>query len=281
MIALATQMADGIQQQSLFYATDKDYKFTPILGNPILPHFNPSLRSDFHYPKTTRDTTRSRWVMVLAEGSKIGFYTSSILRNWTFVYDYIPTNSGIDLSLLKCPDLYRRDIDGDSSRHTWLSRRRKRISHSSDNEHSILDGVCLIAANIQLQWIDDGPDFYATISGSDPRLSGTASYVNRQAIGLMNNRDCTSDLPYHENWVGQQSVVRDIKLEKVGGGVRLVNLPMSAYANVFDTSYAINAKTVTTHSATSIPPFNGRWSNMIAPLCPREPATMAGRFVAR
>src|SRR4051812_48265135 len=47
VIALATQMADGVQQQSLFYATDNGYKFNPFLGNPVLPHFNPSSKSDF------------------------------------------------------------------------------------------------------------------------------------------------------------------------------------------------------------------------------------------
>jgi len=268
VIALATQMADGIQQQSLFYSTNNGYTFTPFLGNPVLPHFNPSSKSDFRDPKVMWDTAHSQWVMALAEGSKIGFYTSSNLKNWAYRSGFSPAYSGVDLGLLECPDLYQLDVDGDSSRRTWIlaaGANGYRFGRTTGTAYWIgsWDGVGFTTANIQPQWMDSGPDFYATVSWIDPRLTGNEIYASRQAIGWMNNWEYANDLPYYGDWAGQLSLVRDIKLKTVGGAVMLVNLPISSYATTFDTIYNVNGKTITTNPATASLPTKAGGAYMI------------------
>ncbi|KAK9427109.1 hypothetical protein V1505DRAFT_381301 [Lipomyces doorenjongii] len=56
--------------------------------------------------------------MALAEGNKIGFYTSSNLKTWTYISGFFPQ---VDLGVLECPDLYQLDVDGDATKRTWVS----------------------------------------------------------------------------------------------------------------------------------------------------------------
>lgn len=263
VIALATQMADGIQQQSLFYSTDNGNTFTPFSGNPVMPSPNPSTKPDFRDPKVIWDGARSQWVMALAEGNRIGFYTSSNLRTWVYKSGFTPEDSGVDLGLLECPDLYQLDVDEDTTKRTWVlaaGANGYRYNRTTGTAYWIgsWDGDQFTAANISPQWMDSGPDFYATVSWSDPLLTGNQLYASRRAIGWMNNWEYASNLPYYGGWAGQLSMVRDIKLKTVGVAVTLVSMPISSYATIFDTSTKVTGKTITTDPATaSLPAMAG------------------------
>ena len=263
VITLATQMQGGIQQQSLFYSTDNGYKFTPFSGNPVMPNPNPSAKADFRDPKVIWDAAHSIWIMALAEGNKIGFYSSSNLKTWAYRSGFIPQDSGVDLGLLECPDLYQLDVDGDPSKRTWVlaaGANGYRFNRPTGTAYWIgsWDGIRFTTANVLPQWMDSGADFYATVSWSDPRLTGNKIYTSRYAIGWMNNWDYANDLPYNGVWAGQLSVVRDIKLKTIGGAVRLVNSPIASYATTFDTGYNVTGKTITTNPATaSLPAMAG------------------------
>ncbi|KAK9384230.1 glycosyl hydrolase [Lipomyces mesembrius] len=71
VVAILTQMADGIQQQSLFYSTDNGYMFTPFSGNPVMPNPDPTAKPAFWNPKVIWDGASAHWVMALAEGNKL------------------------------------------------------------------------------------------------------------------------------------------------------------------------------------------------------------------
>ncbi len=118
VVAILTQMEDGIQQQSLFYSTDNGYNFTPYSGNPVMPNPNPSAKPAFRDPKVMWDATSSQWVMALSEATKITFWTSTNLTTWSYKSGFSPLDSGIDLGTLECPDLYQLDIDGDPTKRT-------------------------------------------------------------------------------------------------------------------------------------------------------------------
>jgi levanase len=263
VVALATQMGDGIQQQSLFYATDNGYNFTPVLGNPVMPNPNASAKADFRDPKVIWDTANTQWVLAMAEGNKIGFYTSSNLRNWVYSSGFIPQNSGVDLGTLECPDLYQLDVDGDPSRRTWVlaaGANGYRYGRTTGTAYWLgsWDGMSFTTTDALPQWMDDGPDFYATVSWSDPRLTGNAAYASRRAIGWMNNWAYANELPYAEDWAGQLSLVRDIKLKTVGNTVRLVSFPITSYATAFGTNNSVSGKLITTDPATaSLPAMPG------------------------
>ena len=113
VIAVMTQQDQGIQRQSLFYSTDNGYSFTAYRQNPVME--NPG-QSDWRDPKIIRDDAHAQWVMTLAEGNKIGMYTSPDLKNWHYA-------SGVErtgLGTLECPELFQLDLDGDPSKRTWV-----------------------------------------------------------------------------------------------------------------------------------------------------------------
>ncbi|KFY37222.1 hypothetical protein V494_04859 [Pseudogymnoascus sp. VKM F-4513 (FW-928)] len=262
VIALATQMADGIQQQSLFYSTDNGYTFTPFSGNPVMPSPNPSSKPDFRDPKVIWDGEHSQWVMSLGEGNRIGFYTSLDLKTWVYRSGFAPQDSGGDLGLLECPDLYQLDVDEDTTKRTWVlaaGANGYRYNRTTGTAYWIgsWDGVQFTAANISPQWMDSGSDFYAAVSWSDS-LSGNQLYASRRAIGWMNNWEYANNLPYYGGWAGQLSMVRDIKLKTVGGAVTLVGMPISSYATVFDVGTNVTGKIITTDPTTaSLPTMAG------------------------
>ncbi|CEL03779.1 hypothetical protein ASPCAL04922 [Aspergillus calidoustus] len=252
VVAVLTQMADGIQQQSLFYSTDMGYTFTAFKGNPVMPNPDPDNKPAFRDPKIFWDESAGHWVAALAEGSYIGFYTSPDLKTWTFISTFSPVASGVDLGILECPDLYQLDLDGDSETRLWiLALSANGYLHGKTTGtvywSGTWNGTNFRAAASSPQWLDEGPDFYATVSWENPN----DRFGSRYAIGWMNNWEYANRLPYYGNFEGQQSLVREIKYQTVNGTPRLVSLPISAYEAVFGTPVSVNGTEITTDPATA------------------------------
>ncbi|OUD86405.1 Levanbiose-producing levanase [Clavibacter michiganensis subsp. michiganensis] len=99
VIAILTQQSEGVQRQSLYYSTDGGYRFRPYAGNPVME--NPG-GPDFRDPKVVWDGEHGRWSMALAEGRRIGFYTSPDLIHWTYRSDFARD----DLGTMETPDVF-------------------------------------------------------------------------------------------------------------------------------------------------------------------------------
>ncbi|KAK9366098.1 glycosyl hydrolase [Lipomyces kononenkoae] len=263
VVAILTQMGDGIQQQSLFYSTDNGYTFTPFPGNPVMPNPDPTAKPAFRDPKVIWDDASGQWVMALAEGDKIGFYTSSNLTTWVYSSGFIPQDSGVNLGLLECPDLYQLDVDQDPTRRTWVLASGANgylYNRTTGTAYWIgtWDGAAFTAVDVNPQWMDSGPDFYATVTWADSCLEGDQGYASRYAIAWMNNWNYANDLPYYGGWAGQSSLVREIKLSTIADAVTLVSVPISSYANIFGPSVSVTGTPITTDPATaSLPEMAG------------------------
>ncbi|KAG5754687.1 hypothetical protein H9Q72_001418 [Fusarium xylarioides] len=227
VVAVVTQMADGVQQQSLFYSTDNGYSFIPYQSNPVMPKPSPSAKPAFRDPKIFWDDKEKRWAMSLAEGDKIGFYTSTDLKTWSYVSEFKPGNAGVDLGTLECPDLYEMDLDGDSTKRTWIlamGANGYRYNRTTGTAYwtGKWDGNGFAATESFPQWMDDGPDFYATVSWENP----DNRYGSRYAIAWMNNWEYAASLPYYADFAGQQSLIRQVKLKTINGSPTLVSIPI-------------------------------------------------------
>ena len=102
-------------RQSLFVSTDGGFRFEPFDGNPVMD--NPG-HAALARPEDRVGRRPPRALMVLAEGHKVGFYTSPDLKDWTY-------RSGFerdDLGILECPDLFRMSLDGDPAKPPGCSR---------------------------------------------------------------------------------------------------------------------------------------------------------------
>ncbi|NUT72552.1 glycoside hydrolase family 32 protein [Pseudarthrobacter sp. C4D7] len=224
VIAVLTQQHDGVQRQSLFYSTDKGYSFQAYGQNPVME--NPGAEH-WRDPRIVRDEANNQWLMLLAEGHKIGFYTSPDLKKWTYVSAFEQEGLGI----LECPDFFQLDLDGDPARRTWVLAAS--ANGSAEGRTTGLaywtgsfDGKAF-APEGGHQWLDGGPDFYAAVTWDDPRLDDAQRTASRHAIGWMNNWAYARNLPT-DGWYGAASVVRDIRLASDGGRPALVSSPTAA-----------------------------------------------------
>ncbi len=210
VVALATQQADGVQRQSLFVSRDGGGTFVPAPGNPALD--NPGT-TDFRDPKVIRDAAGGRWVMVLAEGERLGFYASTDLREWTYLSDFATT----DLGVLECPDLFEMSLDGDPDRRVWVLLASANGAAQGRTTGTVYwTGTwaddAFVPDGHPPRWLDAGPDYYATVTWSDPRESEDEQRARRYALGWLNCWAYAAERSEREWQGGSQSVVREIEL---------------------------------------------------------------------
>jgi levanbiose-producing levanase len=222
IVALVTQQHDGVQRQSLYYSTDDGFTFTEYAGNPVME--NPGVH-DFRDPKVVWDG--SQWVMALAEGNKIGFYTSADLIHWEYRSGFIRD----DLGLLECPDLFQMSVDGDPGRMTWVlgaSANGEQYGRTTGYAYwtGEWDGTEFRASAAEPRWLDDGADFYAAVTWSDDRGDRAAQLATRYAMGWVNNWAYARELPTDGWQGGAQSLVRTLTLVDAGDELRLRSAPL-------------------------------------------------------
>jgi levanase len=251
VIAVLTQQDKGVQRQSLFYSTDKGYTFKPYDRNPVMD--NPGAQH-WRDPKIIRDEARGQWVMALAEGEKIGLYTSRDLKDWRFASSFERKGLGI----LECPDLFQLDLDGDPAKRTWVLAASANGSEEGRTTGVAYwtgewDGSTFTPADEKHQWLDAGSDFYAAVTWDDPRLPENQRTASRHAIGWMNNWTYARKLPTNDWQGGADSIVRDIRLETVQGKPALVSTPAKAMAGLEGTPKAISDRQVTPTGAGELP----------------------------
>lgn len=225
VIAIMTQQADGVQRQSLFVSTDGGFRFEPFDGNPVMD--NPG-SEHWRDPKIVWDDERREWLMVLAEGHKIGFYTSPDLTDWT----YRSAFERDDLGILECPDLFRMSLDGDPARTTWvLAAGVNGAEHGKTTGTAYWtgawDGERFTTDAAEPAWLDHGADFYAAVTWDDPRRSESDRLASRYAIGWLNNWAYAGDLPTEDWHGGADSLVRELALRTVDGRPTLVSSPVA------------------------------------------------------
>jgi levanase len=257
VVALLTQMQDGIQQQSLFYSNDNGFKFTAFDGNPAMPSPDPGAKPAFRDPKIIWDESAAHWVTVLAEGDRIGFYTSTNLKTWTFVSSFSPVGSGVDLGTLECPDLFQIDLDGNSGSRTWILSMGANGYLRGKTTGTVYwagtwDGTRFTTAINSLRWMDEGPDFYATVSWENPENK----FGSRYAVAWMNNWEYAGTLPYYGDFQGQMSLVREVRYRTISGTPTLVSLPIAGYNTRFANPISMDKSIVTTNPVTASLPTN-------------------------
>ncbi|MGN7252021.1 glycoside hydrolase family 32 protein [Arthrobacter sp. SAFR-014] len=251
VVAVMTQQDKGVQRQSLFYSTDKGYTFKAADGNPVME--NPGVQH-WRDPKIIRDEARGQWVMALAEGEKIGLYTSQDLKDWRHVSGFERKGLGI----LECPDLFQLDLDGDPAERIWVlaasangtaEGRTTGVTYWTGT----FDGTRFIPSNDKHQWLDAGADFYAAVTWDDPRLPENDRMASRHAIGWMNNWTYARQLPTTDWQGGADSIVRDIRLKTVQGRPTLVSTPTPALSALDGEAKTAGSQALTPGGAGELP----------------------------
>ena len=104
IVAIYTS-AGQLQEQSIAYSLDNGRVWTKYEANPVLVNQgNP----DFRDPMVFWHDATSKWIMAIAAGDQIEFYSSHDLKSWLFLSAFGKEFGSHD-GVWECPDLFKVD----------------------------------------------------------------------------------------------------------------------------------------------------------------------------
>ncbi|MEC0281600.1 levanbiose-producing levanase [Terribacillus saccharophilus] len=234
LIAIVTQPTgkSGRQEQYLWYSTDGGNTFKQESEEPVLA--NPGTE-DFRDPKVIWNDEKNNWIMLLAEGDKIGFYESADLKTWTFTGDFQTDGIGV----LECPDLFQlRAPDGAVKYVLGMSANGEGKGEPKTYAYwtGDFDGTTFTPDEENPKWLDYGFDWYGGVTFEDGLSED--EQAKRYALAWMNNwsyADQTPSMKY-DGFNGTDSIVREITLQQEGDGYYLASQPIAELDQLFQSA---------------------------------------------
>lgn len=241
VIAIMTMPCNtlGGQGSGLWYSTDRGASFqfgaivqtNPLAGNTAISDLV------FRDPCIFWHVPTSRWVMTLAEVGKLSVYSSADLKNWAHESAMART----DLGAMECPHLFPLHLykpDGTTTEDKWVllcgaDGSSQGFTTGTAYWVGSFDGVTFTPDSWSPQWLDAGPDFYATTVFSDASASDPLEYA--LAIAWENNWDYATAMPT-SGYFGQLSIARQLRLQAVNGTSVLSNMPIVGQNAVFQST---------------------------------------------
>jgi fructan beta-fructosidase len=230
MVAIFTYNKERIETQNLAYSTDRGRTWTKYAGNPVIPH--PEHLKDIRDPKVFWHA--DHWVMLLAAGDCILFYTSTNLKDWqasgTFGNGYGST-SGV----WETPDLFQLPLTASDSRWVLVvGVGAGAYAGGSGTQYFIgsFDGKGFTSHNPKetILWMDYGADFYA------PQSWNEEPHGRRILLAWMNNWQYAREIPA-TTWRGAFTLPREISLTQTDAGIRLAQQPIAELKNLRTKTY--------------------------------------------
>jgi fructan beta-fructosidase len=227
-----TKSSPARQTQNIAYSNDRGRTWTKYLQNPVLDlHM-----SDFRDPKVLWSERAKRWVMVVSfpNDHKVRFYGSSDLKHWETLSDFGP--AGASGGQWECPELFELPIESKPGQTRWVLKiglNPGALQGGSGEQYFVgqFDGSRFVNDNPSslTLWTDYGKDCYCALTFNN--LPRTQSQV---MLGWMNNWQYAGDVPTRP-WRGQMTVPRKLALRETSEGLRLVQNPIDALAQLRQT----------------------------------------------
>ena len=154
------------QTQSLAYSNDKGRTWIKYENNPVLVNND---KADFRDPKVSWHEGSQKWVMVLAAGDEIMFYTSSNLKNWVYKNSF-GKGVGAHGGVWECPDLFKiKDVNGQETWALLVSINPGGPNGGSGTQYFLGDfnGETFTSSQSETLWLDYGTDNYAGVTWSN------------------------------------------------------------------------------------------------------------------
>ena len=218
LVVIFTYNKDHIETQNLAYSTDKGRTWTKSAINPIIPH--PEHLKDFRDPKVFWHV--DHWVMSLAAGDTILFYTSLDLKHWEQSGNFGGGYGSTD-GVWETPDLFELSVDSETRWVLTVGVGNGGPAGGSGTQYFIgdFDGRNFTSENPQdaTLWTDYGADYYAPQSWSDE------PNARRLMLGWMNNWQYANLIPT-TSWRGTFSLIRELSLTRTENGIRLIHQPI-------------------------------------------------------
>ena len=173
MVAVFTHDKAGRQMQSLAYSTDRGQTWTKYGANPVIEP--PKNIKNFRDPKVfwyDEGGGAGHWVMAVAAGDIILFYTSPDLKNWTPSGGF-GLGFGSTAGVWETPDLFKLPVDGGPESRWVLTVGLGGGAPAGGTgvQYFIgdFDGKTFTSENPKstVLWADYGADFYAAQGWND------------------------------------------------------------------------------------------------------------------
>lgn len=228
------------QTQAIAYSLDEGQTFTKYSENSVIK--NPGIK-DFRDPKIVWDAIHEKWLMVLAAGQKIMFYSSLNLKHWKLESDF-GEGVGAHGGVWECPDFFPMKVQ-ESDEVKWVlfvsinpggpngGSGTQYFVGDFDGKQFKLDTTFendLKASKHKSIWIDYGKDNYAGVTWSNiPDADGRKLF-----IGWMTNWDYAQFVPT-ETWRSAMTVARQFELHKKDLSYKIVSQPVNELSKYKDT----------------------------------------------
>ena len=230
------------QSQAIAYSLDEGKTFTKYAENPVIK--NPGIK-DFRDPKIVWDSIHNKWLMVLAAGQKIMFYSSSNLKDWNLESDFGDDIGGHG-GVWECPDFFPMVVQG-TDEIKWVlfvsinpggpnggsatqyfvgdfDGKQFKIDASFENDINNMEHKSI--------WIDYGRDNYAGVTWANiPDTNGRKLFM-----GWMSNWDYANIVPT-ETWRSATTLARSVELQKIDSSYRLLFQPVKELFNYRSTKF--------------------------------------------
>jgi fructan beta-fructosidase len=206
------------QNQSIAYSLDAAKSWIKYSGNPVIK--TPGLK-DFRDPKVFWYPEQKKWIMAVAAGDRVIFYSSVNLKSWNKESEFGVT-MGAHGGVWECPDLFPLSVDG---KKVWLlivSINPGGVQGGSGTQYFTgdFDGHTFTTTDTTTRWADYGPDNYAGVT-----FSNTGK--EKIFLGWMSNWQYGKMVPTGK-WRSAMTFPRRMGLKKIGQSYYSTQMPIDA-----------------------------------------------------
>ena len=232
VIAMYTS-AGSAQTQSIAYSADGGMTFTKYAGNPVITQNAP----DFRDPKVFWYETTKCWIVVLAVGQEVQFYSSTNLKEWKYESSF-GREYGCHDGVWECPDLFMAPLSSPEGNTTHGKKGNEAPSGAawvlllninpggpfggSATQYFVgqFDGHKFVCEDnpSETKWMDYGKDHYATVTFHN------APEGRIVALPWMSNWQYANQVPTRQ-FRSANGLPRDLGLTTVGGETYLTSTP--------------------------------------------------------
>ena len=241
MIAIYTS-AGRKQSQSIAYSLDNGRTFTKYEKNPVLV----SEQVDFRDPKVFWHEPTERWIMPLACGNAMEFYSSPNLREWHFESRF-GEEYGCHGGVWECPDLIELPYK-DSKKWVLFCSLTRDAEHGSSVQYFVgdFDGHTFVCDTPKeyTDFIGWGRDNYAIVTWSNVSDGRTI------ALGWQNNWQYGSEQEFPTtDFRSYMSLPYELELIEHEGRAKLISKPVKEFSDYLQPIHTQESITVATEQA--------------------------------
>ena len=212
VVAMYTS-AGAAQTQSIAYSADGGQTFTKYAGNPVITFNAPDCRD----PKVFWHEPTGKWIVVLAVGQEVQFYSSKNLKEWKYESSFGREYGNHD-GVWECPDMLcfgekwvlLLNINpggpfGGSATQYFVGRFDGHTFTCEDSPS-------------ETKWMDYGKDHYATVTFHN------APEGRIVALPWMSNWQYANQVPTQQ-FRSANGLPRDLGIKTTGGETILTSIP--------------------------------------------------------